>query len=244
MALFQVDIKELPSRGKTYNLEYIEMESLDVNDIFDIATTNKNYLEDVLDSLIKRKNVLKNISIDDILIMDKQYIYLKLKEATFTSSLFEINFECTDERCGYSNEEFEIDIFDVLSIEQLPENFEMPVFNYGPNKEYGLQMKFPTVGDIKKTKQLKNNKMYESFYDDYRAYLTSTIKGDININYEIISGKAFDGEPNFTPKDVKRFLKFIDNVYIYGIKPTIELECPDCGTTRRLQFQLELSNFI
>lgn len=244
MSLFQVDVKDLPSRGFGYGVDYIEMESLDVNDIFDIATSTKQYLEDVLDSLIKRKNLIKNMNIDDILIIDKQYLYLKLKEGTYTSSMFEIEFECSDDRCGYSNEEFEVDIFEVLTVDQIPEDFVLPTFKYGPNEEFELKMKFPTIGDIKKTKQIKNNPAYSEFYDDYRAFLTSTVVGDVNAIYEIISGRCFDGETNFTPKDVKRFIKFINKVYIYGINNSIELECPECGTTRRLQFHLRLSNFI
>lgn len=243
MAKFQVDVKELPSRGKYYNIDYIEMESLEVIDVFDISTSSANFLEDVLDSMIIENNVFKNISLNDVLLIDKDYLYLKLKEATFTSSMIEMEYSCEEDSCSYTNDELEIDIFEYLKVDQIPEDFDLPVFTYGKDKKYSKKLKFPTVGDVKRSKKLKNDEMVKSFYNPYRAFLATILSGDLFSNFEVISGKSLEGE-NFIPKDVKRFSNFVNKNYIFGIKDYIDLECPKCASTRRLPFQVNIDTFI
>ena len=135
---------EVPSRSKFYNLENpnapITIRPMTFEDEKIIASTKeKNKLINVL---IDR--CISNVNINEILIFDKIYLLLKIREVSFGST-YKVEDICAT--CGYHNEiSFDIAQF---KLNQIPEDLEDPREIELPGLQKTVKVRFPRIPDEK-----------------------------------------------------------------------------------------------
>lgn len=198
----------LPSKGKFYSkftgvtvspLSYFEEEKI---------LNSKGKGTNLVNALLGK--CVDGIEIEDLLLMDKFYLLLKLREASY-GSIYTFDINCPE--CGGSTRT-ELDLTKHLTVNEVPDDLEDPRTVHLPKLGVDVQVRFPRVRE-------------EGFIED-------TESSSKMMNRFVIS---IDGntDPVFISKALKRMhimdLKKISREITldqYGVDPRFIFECPHC----------------
>jgi len=204
----------LPSKARFYSLpdpaRPITMRSMNFEDEKMIASMNSSQTdstEDPLTSILKR--CVDNLNLKDILIVDKVYLILKLREISYGNE-FTANVTCA--ACHKATPV----VFDLrnLPINYFEDDFDYPIEIELPVAKKQAKLKLPTVSD-------------EQFLKDGGQALNQLWRFidsiDGQTNKEVISELL-----NLLPlKDVHAMLDAISG-NTYGIQTKVQFQCFEC----------------
>lgn len=214
---------ELPSRGKFYEAKgKITIDPLTFEEEQKILTSSKDGSE-LINMLIKK--CVNGIDVDDLLLFDRYYLLMKLREASYGP---EYKFSVTCPHC--SNEAHsEINLSDGLNITPVEDDLTDPRAFKLPRLGVEAVVKFPRVRD--------------------EHFLATSEEANKN-TFRFV--KSIDGndDPVFINKVLKR-LSIVDMKTIvkeinrgeYGVDPRFVLECPSCKETTTMAIPLDIDFF-
>jgi hypothetical protein len=200
---------EVPSRGKFYNLKDpsspLTVRPMTFEDEKVIASTkNKDQLINIL---IDR--CVANININELLIFDKLYLLLKIREVSFGKN-YTVEDICTN--CGFHNE-ITFDIAD-FKLNEVPEDLTDPREVTLPSLKKTAMVRFPRVSD-----EAHLQKVDEVIDQIWR--FVEEIDGNSN---KTVIHKVIQKLPS---KDVHILIKSIFGTE-YGIKTKATYSCDNC----------------
>ncbi len=223
--MFQIDVNELPSKGVFYPVDYIEYKGLANPDVLKLSTAEKEFFEDVLTTIIIKSNIITNFNFDKLKVIDKDYILFKIREATFSSSEYMLNYTCPHESCRTHNN-YPINYGENLEINYLEDDFEDVKVELSNNQTWTLRL--PEVGDYKIHEELKS--FYRGTYNTTAAIIATLVSSGTSTYeaYDSIVGKSINS--NVNAMDIAKLTQYINMYDTYGICEYLQnVNCEECG---------------
>jgi hypothetical protein len=218
-----VTITDLPSRGKFYDgYQGVEIKPLTYMDEQRILTSKDGNI-DLVSKLLEK--TVEGISIDSLLSMDKMYLLMKVREASYGDQ-YDFTVACTN--CS-TEVKASINLSKHLNMNMIDEDLEDPRTFKIPKLGVDVEVRFPRSKD-------------EVFLKDGE----STYK---NI-YRFIVSIDGNSDPIFISKAVKRMhIQDIKKIISettrgeYGIDPKFIFECPECSFTETMSIPMDVGFF-
>jgi len=209
---------ELPSKGKFYKeFSEVVVSPLSFTDEEAILNT-KGKGSNIINMLLEKS--IKGVSVPDLILMDKFYLLMKLREASYGD---DYSFEIPCPHCEKTTRT-EMKISQNLNIRFIPDDFEDPRKVKLPKLGVDVEVRFPRVRE-------------ESFLEDpitaSRNLYRFVVSIDGNKDPVFIS-KALD---RMHIQDVKKIAKEV-TMDQFGVDPRFLYECQSCGETSLLQIPL------
>jgi len=214
---------ELPSKSRFYNnIEEIIVTPLTFEEEQRILNS-KGKGTDVINLILK--NCVKGVNIPDLMQMDKLFLLLKVREASY-GSVYKFNLACPS--CG---EEIrtEIDVANDLKVNYVPEDFEDP---------HAIEL--PKLG-VEAVVRLPRNRE-EGFFSSAESLAKNL--------YRFVVSLGGETDSVFISKAIKRMhiidVKTIANEVTkgeFGLDPRFMFECPSCGHNAMMEIPLDASFF-
>tara|TARA_R110002020_G_scaffold9704_7_gene38010 strand:+ start:1550 stop:2284 length:735 start_codon:yes stop_codon:yes gene_type:complete len=204
----------LPSRNRFYNLKDknkpITVRSMKFEDERMFADTSRKGA-DSLNILLDR--CVSNIDIDDLLLIDKLILLIKIREATYGKD-YEFDLTCTS--CG-AEERVGFDLND-LSVNELPSDFQDPFSISLPVLKKEIKIKLPRVKDEQYVLTATNKNLWRFITDidgcSDRGVISEVVKKlplqDVHCIIKKLSGDEF------------------------GLEPKMNFSCPHCGHSEEI----------
>lgn len=240
MILDYVTKEELPSAGKDYSVDKIEIRGLTNDEIVLLAMTDLSNLENVLENLIKNNKIITNVKYENIYDMDKYVIYYKIRQISFTTADYKIKYDCPN--CNTTND-FILNTNDDLSIDFWDGNLiEIPIKR--EDKEvFKLKIRPSKLSD-------RNAKNIIQGFDNVKQEVAELAASVTNIPlqemYEIILGEESEIFGKLTGLELAHLISSYSKLNSYGFKPYVNTKiCSHCGgDVNNIPFQMGFINFI
>ena len=216
-------VTDLPSKGRFYeNFEGVKVSPLKFLDE-QLILNGKDIQKDIVSDLLAK--TVEGIDIDDLLLMDKNYLLMKLREVSYGDD-YEFGIVCRN--CNHESTS-KIQLSKQLNMSQVPDDFEDP-----------RTIKLPKLG-AEVVIKLPRNKQ-ERFLSD-----TETIYKNL---YRFVKSLAGNSDPVFISKaidmmeiaDVKKIYTAVTGV-TYGIDPRFVFKCGKCGHKETLAVPIDAGFF-
>jgi len=216
-------VMDLPSKGKFYkNFKGIKVSPLKFLDE-QLILNGKGVRKDIVSDLLAK--TIEGIEIDELLLMDKNYLLMKLREVSYGDD-YEFSIVC--KKCNHESMS-KIMLSKQLNMTQIPDEFEDP-----------RVIKLPKLGEEVIISLPRNNQ--ESFLVDAETTYKNL--------YRFIDSLAGNSDPVFISKaiermeiaDVKKIFMAITGV-TYGIDPRFVFKCGKCGHKETLAVPIDSGFF-
>ncbi len=239
MAVQQINLEELPSKGKGYNVDYIEVRGLTNEEVVKLSTVDMNNIESVLEDMFQ--DIVKNIDFGEIFFMDKYFLFLKVRELTFPSSDYVVPYKC--DNCQ-NNNRFTVDFIEDINVNHLNDDINKKVnvklVKQGEEEyEKELNMRPIKIKDFdRKLENLDNP-------DPDTIRIASTITNlNLEDSYSLIKGVDVPGIGKLDQKNLIKILSTYQNFYNYGLSTVFSKQCTSCRRLLQVPFVFIFINFI
>ena len=141
---WKLDLKELPSMGKLYpEGTIIKIRPLNVQEIKYLATICEENATDIINEILEKCILLKNIEFEDIFLGDRTYLAFWVRINSFTkNSGYDINIkECDKCKNSYTTN-IKLTDFAEKYITEDPQEIDLP------DVGITLKLKYPTIRDL------------------------------------------------------------------------------------------------
>jgi len=217
---------KLPSRNKFYNLEdgakHVVVRPMTFADEKALVST-KHANIDILNLLLSR--CVSNIDINSLLIMDKLFLIMKLREISYGSE-YTVAINCPS--CRRENKvTFDLSILQTRFVE---DDFEIPVSVNLPILKKKVTVRLPRVEDEKylQNVELGSANMWR-FIESIDGHTKKTIVSGVLSKLPI--------------KDIHAILKVM-NSENYGIDPNVRFACSYCSHHEAMELPISADFFI
>jgi hypothetical protein len=219
----QTLIVDLPSKCKFYrNASEVTINPLTFEDEAKILNS-KGKGTDIINLILE--NCVRGISVGDLLQIDKLFLLMKVREASY-GSVYKFELACPN--CG-DEIDTEIDVAKDLNVTYIPDNFEDPRVITLPKLNVEAVVRFP-----------RNNE--EIFFNNPETLAKNIYKFVVAIDEK--------EDPVFISKAIKRMhiidVKTIANEITkgeFGLDPRFLFECPSCDHKTMMEIPLDASFF-
>ena len=216
-------VTNLPSRGKFYTdftgVKISPLKFLDEQ----LILTGKDLEKDIVTELLEK--TIEGINVSEILLMDKNYLLMKLREASYGDD-YEFGVVCRN--CNHESKS-KIQLSKQLNLSEIPDDYEDP-----------RTISLPKLG-VKAVIRLPRNREEPYLLD------TETIYKNL---YRFVVSLHDNTDPVFISKaiermeiaDVKTLFREITTTK-YGIDPRFVFKCGKCGHKETLAVPIDSGFF-
>ena len=205
---WKLDLKELPSMGKLYpEGTIIKIRPLNVQEIKYLATICEENATDIINEILEKCILLKNIEFEDIFLGDRTYLAFWVRINSFTkNSGYDINIkECDKCKNAYTTN-IKLTDFAEKYITEDPQEIDLP------DAGITLKLKYPTIRDLDikcEDKEIEKFIRHIDVADKNVVILEQFIRGLSALDYSIMKNT-------------------IDKMEI-GFSNQVTIYCPLCG---------------
>ena len=205
---WKLDLKELPSMGKLYpEGTIIKIRPLNVQEIKYLATICEENATDIINEILEKCILLKNIEFEDIFLGDRTYLAFWVRINSFTkNSGYDINIkECDKCKNSYTTN-IKLTDFAEKYITEDPQEIDLP------DVGITLKLKYPTIRDLDikcEDKEIEKFIRHIDVADKNVVILEQFIRGLSALDYSIMKNT-------------------IDKMEI-GFSNQVTIYCPLCG---------------
>lgn len=205
---WKLDLKELPTMGKLYpEGTIIKIRPLNVQEIKYLATICEENATDIINEILEKCVLLKNIEFEDIFLGDRTYLAFWVRINSFTkNSGYDINIKECDKCKNPYTTNIKLTDFEEKYITEDPQEIDLP------DAGITLKLKYPTIRDLEvkcEDKEVEKFIRHIDVADKNVVILEQFIRGLSALDYSIMKN-AID----------KMEIGFSNQVTIY---------CPLCG---------------
>lgn len=144
MNYWKIELYDLPSRGIEYSNDgEIHIKPLSVSDVKFLASINDYNATDIINKILNRNLILKNINYNELLLEDRKFLCLWSRSNSFIkTSGYKINYKCV--KCNnIVTKEIALDELQIKHIdEHLDKNIHLKDCNFD------LELHYPTYDDL------------------------------------------------------------------------------------------------
>ena len=216
-------VTNLPSRGKFYTdftgIKISPLKFLDEQ----LILTGKDLEKDIVTELLEK--TVEGIDVSEILMMDKNYLLMKLREASYGDD-YEFGVVCKN--CNHESKS-KIKLSKQLNLSQIPEGYEDP-----------RTIKLPKLGANVVVRLPRNRE--EIYLVDTETIYKNLYRFVISINEHtdpVFISQAID---RMEIADVKKIFREI-SISEYGIDPRFVFKCGKCGHKETLAVPIDAGFF-
>jgi len=212
-------VTDLPSLGKFYsNFDGVKISPLKFLDE-QLILTGKDIQKDVVTELLER--TLEGIDVDEILLMDKNYLLMKLREVSYGDD-YEFGIVCKN--CHYESKT-KIQLSKQLNKSFIPDDYEDPRTIKLPKLGVDVQVRLP------RNKEEQYLKDTETIYNNLYRFVV-TLNGNTD---PVFISKAIG---MMEIADVKKIYNEVTNTE-FGIDPRFVFKCGKCGHKETLAVPID-----
>ena len=205
---WKLDLKELPTMGKLYpEGTVIKIRPLNVQEIKYLATICEENATDIINEILEKCVLLKNIEFEDIFLGDRTYLAFWVRINSFTkNSGYDINIKECDKCKNPYTTNIKLTDFEEKYITEDPQEIDLP------DAGITLKLKYPTIRDLEvkcEDKEVEKIIRHIDVADKNVVILEQFIKGLSALDYSIMKNT-------------------IDKMEI-GFSNQVTIYCPLCG---------------
>lgn len=219
---WELDIKELPSRGQFYNENAkIKVRSMSVMEVKFLATLLEANATNVCNEILQKCTIFTNLEYDELLLADRQYIVFWIRLNSFTNTN---GYNISIQECSVCKHpvEYNLKLTD-LDFIYLDHPFEKNV--HLPDLDIDLEIALPRYKDAK----IK----IDDEFSELALYL------DTNNTYE----EKYKFITQLSALDYITLKKHIESNKC-GIKEVYNIECKNCNTLLPVQIKIDDRNLF
>lgn len=208
---------EIPSRGVFYDKSsYIKIRPLNVQEIKYLSTLNEFNSTDVINEIIEKCCIFKNMVFEDLLLADREYLIFWLRANSFQANNgYELNLIC--DNC---NEKYQQHIrlgeFPVIRYDESKDTRQITLTDCGLT----IKLRHPTIKDLNRCSQDPEIERIMRFLDF----------GASNEQLELLIS-------NLSALDYTILKNNVDEMFI-GFSRVISSACPVCGAIKHYHIEL------
>ena len=205
---WKLDLKELPTMGKLYpEGTVIKIRPLNVQEIKYLATICEENATDIINEILEKCILLKNIEFEDIFLGDRTYLAFWVRINSFTkNSGYDINIKECDKCKNPYTTNIKLTDFEEKYITEDPQEIDLP------DAGITLKLKYPTIRDLEvkcEDKEVEKIIRHIDVADKNVVILEQFIRGLSALDYSIMKNT-------------------IDKMEI-GFSNQVTIYCPLCG---------------
>ena len=205
---WKLDLKELPTMGKLYpEGTVIKIRPLNVQEIKYLATICEENATDIINEILEKCVLLKNIEFEDIFLGDRTYLAFWVRINSFTkNSGYDINIKECDKCKNPYTTNIKLTDFEEKYITEDPQEIDLP------DAGITLKLKYPTIRDLEvkcEDKEVEKIIRHIDVADKNVVILEQFIRGLSALDYSIMKNT-------------------IDKMEI-GFSNQVTIYCPLCG---------------
>ena len=205
---WKLDLKELPTMGKLYpEGTVIKIRPLNVQEIKYLATICEENSTDIINEILEKCLLLKNIEFEDIFLGDRTYLAFWVRINSFTkNSGYDINIKECDKCKNPYTTNIKLTDFEEKYITEDPQEIDLP------DAGITLKLKYPTIRDLEvkcEDKEVEKFIRHIDVADKNVVILEQFIRGLSALDYSIMKNT-------------------IDKMEI-GFSNQVTIYCPLCG---------------
>lgn len=205
---WKLDLKELPTMGKLYpEGTVIKIRPLNVQEIKYLATICEENATDIINEILEKCVLLKNIEFEDIFLGDRTYLAFWVRINSFTkNSGYDINIKECDKCKNPYTTNIKLTDFEEKYITEDPQEIDLP------DAGITLKLKYPTIRDLEvkcEDKEVEKFIRHIDVADKNVVILEQFIRGLSALDYSIMKNT-------------------IDKMEI-GFSNQVTIYCPLCG---------------
>lgn len=205
---WKLDLKELPTMGKLYpEGTVIKIRPLNVQEIKYLATICEENATDIINEILEKCLLLKNIEFEDIFLGDRTYLAFWVRINSFTkNSGYDINIKECDKCKNPYTTNIKLTDFEEKYITEDPQEIDLP------DAGITLKLKYPTIRDLEvkcEDKEVEKFIRHIDVADKNVVILEQFIRGLSALDYSIMKNT-------------------IDKMEI-GFSNQVTIYCPLCG---------------
>ena len=205
---WKLDLKELPTMGKLYpEGTVIKIRPLNVQEIKYLATICEENATDIINEILEKCVLLKNIEFDDIFLGDRTYLAFWVRINSFTkNSGYDINIKECDKCKNPYTTNIKLTDFEEKYITEDQQEIDLP------DAGITLKLKYPTIRDLEvkcEDKEVEKFIRHIDVADKNVVILEQFIRGLSALDYSIMKNT-------------------IDKMEI-GFSNQVTIYCPLCG---------------
>lgn len=205
---WKLDLKELPTMGKLYpEGTVIKIRPLNVQEIKYLATICEDNATDIINEILEKCLLLKNIEFEDIFLGDRTYLAFWVRINSFTkNSGYDINIKECDKCKNPYTTNIKLTDFEEKYITEDQQEIDLP------DAGITLKLKYPTIRDLEvkcEDKEVEKFIRHIDIADKNISILEQFIKGLSALDYSIMKNT-------------------IDKMEI-GFSNQVTIYCPLCG---------------
>lgn len=205
---WKLDLKELPTMGKLYpEGTVIKIRPLNVQEIKYLATICEDNATDIINEILEKCLLLKNIEFEDIFLGDRTYLAFWVRINSFTkNSGYDINIKECDKCKNPYTTNIKLTDFEEKYITEDQQEIDLP------DAGITLKLKYPTIRDLEvkcEDKEVEKFIRHIDVADKNVVILEQFIRGLSALDYSIMKNT-------------------IDKMEI-GFSNQVTIYCPLCG---------------
>ena len=205
---WKLDLKELPTMGKLYpEGTIIKIRPLNVQEIKYLATICEENATDIINEILEKCVLLKNIEFEDIFLGDRTYLAFWVRINSFTkNSGYDINIKECDKCKNPYTTNIKLTDFEEKYITEDPQEIDLP------DAGITLKLKYPTIRDLEvkcEDKEVEKFIRHIDVADKNVVIMEQFIRGLSALDYSIMKNS-------------------IDKMEI-GFSNQVTIYCPLCG---------------
>lgn len=205
---WKLDLKELPTMGKLYpEGTVIKIRPLNVQEIKYLATICEENATDIINEILEKCLLLKNIEFEDIFLGDRTYLAFWVRINSFTkNSGYDINIKECDKCKNPYTTNIKLTDFEEKYITEDQQEIDLP------DAGITLKLKYPTIRDLEvkcEDKEVEKFIRHIDVADKNVVILEQFIRGLSALDYSIMKNT-------------------IDKMEI-GFSNQVTIYCPLCG---------------
>ena len=182
---WKLDLKELPTMGKLYpEGTVIKIRPLNVQEIKYLATICEENATDIINEILEKCVLLKNIEFEDIFLGDRTYLAFWVRINSFTkNSGYDINIKECDKCKNPYTTNIKLTDFEEKYITEDPQEIDLP------DAGITLKLKYPTIRDLEvkcEDKEVEKFIRHIDVADKNVVILEQFIRGLSALDYSIM----------------------------------------------------------
>ena len=196
---WKLDLKELPTMGKLYpEGTVIKIRPLNVQEIKYLATICEDNATDIINEILEKCLLLKNIEFEDIFLGDRTYLAFWVRINSFTkNSGYDINIKECDKCKNPYTTNIKLTDFEEKYITEDPQEIDLP------DAGITLKLKYPTIRDLEvkcEDKEVEKFIRHIDVADKNVVILEQFIRGLSALDYSIMKNTIDKMEIGFSNK--------------------------------------------